>query len=213
MDVAEDDVEVLAKGDVAVAVYNELAADAVAGNVQMPGAPLLIEGEMFVVLVGMADDFGYAGCEAVGRQEVSGGAEEGHGAIDADTEIYVVVQSHIGHMAQVVEAVPWRKTEHQGDGNLAVKPFDGLDEPVVTVDTPHALIGLPWLVEREVEVAWRKPLYIIRQQIGCKTVRKKREIAVMNGEPLEDGCGLRMEDELAAFETYGGEARDAAALH
>ena len=78
VDVTKNDVKILAKWHVTVAVDDETTHDALAAQTQMPVAPLVIECHKVEVLLRIVDAHGNLTDEVRGRQQFTRRVEEGH---------------------------------------------------------------------------------------------------------------------------------------
>ena len=213
VDIAQHDVEVLADGHVAVAVDYEGALDALAAEIEIAFAPLLVESHIVVVFLGVVDIVRDALGEMVGREKVAGGVEEIHGAVHADTHVDVVLLGHIDDELHILELVPRREAEHKRHGELVLEGFDDLDDVVVAVASTHTLVGFAIAVEGDEEVSRTVFAHHLDNAFRCEAVGEQRVVAVVFGEPIHDGVGFGVEDKFATFEAHDGAFGHTAAAH
>ena len=211
VDVAQHHVEVLADGHVAVAVDHKGALDALAAEFEITLAPLLVEGYVVVVFLSVVDILRDALCEVVGIEEVAGGVEEVHGAIHADTDVDIVLFCDIDNELHVLEIVPRGEAEHERDGQLVLEGLDNLDHMVVAVAATHTQVGVAVAIERDEEVTRTVFANNLNHTFRSEAVGQERIVLVVFGEPIHNGIGFGVEDELAALEAHHGALGDTAA--
>ena len=113
----------------------------------------------------------------------------------------------------IIEVVPGRQAEHQRQRYLVFHGLHHLNDLIVAVATTHPPVSLGATVERDVQMPGLIAADGINNTTGRETIGQQCVVRVMLAEPRHDFRGLRMEDELAALQSYGCPFGDALALH
>ena len=213
MDISQYDIKILTEGHVTVAMNDETAHDALAAQPQMSVVPLIVERHKVEVLLRVVDALWNLTDEVRGRQQFARRVEEGHRSVDADAHIHAVLLGNVDDKSHIIEVVPGRQAEHQRQRHLVLHRLHHLNHPVVAVAAPHPLVSLAATVERDVQMPGLMAADDIGDLFRRQPVGEQRVVRVMLAEPRHYFRGLRVEDELAALQSYGRPFGDALALH
>ena len=138
--IAEHYIEVLANRHITVAVDHEAALYALAFELEVAAAPLVVESHEVEILLGVVDVGRNLLDEILVLNQLAGGVKESHSAVDADAHVNLILLGYLDDVGHVFEAVPRGETEHQRQREFVFQRLDDLDHAVIAVTAADSLV-------------------------------------------------------------------------
>ena len=155
MYIAEFYAQVLAQRHITIRMNDQFAEYALASQFQMAVSPLFIQSykvEILFCLMNIGRNALYEVAH-VSLEQIGCSVEEIHRSINADADIYLVFLCHTYHIVHILEGVPWRKAEHQRNGNLIFQGLNHFYHLVMTIATSHCFVCVFVTVQRHIQMA------------------------------------------------------------